>query len=445
MYEKLGKSQREKDVRYVASVAAFNEDGLLLFGRREDNGKWSLPGGHFEPGEWPTKAATRELWEETALVPLDGVEFLGDATVSKGKVHVFAFKCVVTKEPNAENDPDGEFVEFRWVKPERIPQEIMGNLHSPKNVTLQKLGLQEETLKNECDVYWGTELRIPTAYNPKRLIWDEQYRDLVIETFCKSNENILDCYVDVGRIYGANMAVNKDRVSLYKGILWNGEELPPVVLRYDSDGLNLVDGNHRQEAALQVGTKYIKALLVWDESQLEKAVGGIAGMFATGLLLGGGMNVPQPTAHSIEPGMGIKAWTPDNLHEDLYPIAQLESSGGKNLNHAPNPAGEYHTAFGALGFKPSTAHEEYKKSPLMMKGYPGLADPATFMHQFKGDPKFYNLLASAHFARLKARHGDVKKAAYAWRHGSGAAQRASPELMDQDPYVIQYQSLKAKK
>lgn len=430
---------------YVASIAIFNESGHLLLGKRFDTKKWCCPGGKFESTEHPTQAALRELWEETHLVPLEGLDFIGNLTV-KGTIHVFSFKCKVDTEPKADLDPDEEFIEFKWVNPDKIPTEVMENLHNKQDVTFQLLGYQGKTLKSD-DACWRSidGLAIPVAGNPTRLIWNEKYHDLLVKTFVQDGSDTLDCYVDATQIHGYNTPSNKNRVKLYKAMATAGEELPPVVLRYDGDGLNLLDGNHRQEAVLQSGGKYIKAVVIYDGSNLEKSVSGLAGMMASGLLMGGAMNVPAPTAHSVEQGVGIKAWTPDNLNEELYPIAHLESSWGKNMNHAPNPAGDYHTAFGALGFKPSTAHEEYKKSPLMMKNYPGLADPADFLKSFKADPNFYNLLASSHFARLKARHGDVKKAAYAWRHGSTAAMRASPDLMEQDPYVIQYASMMQKK
>lgn len=425
---------------YVASIAVFNDAGLLLLGKRQDTKKWCCPGGKFEPSEHPSQAALRELWEETKLVPVDGVEFIGNLTV-KQSIHVFTFKATVDTEPNHDLDPDEEFIEFRWVNPARIPNEIMDNLHNKQDVTLQLLGYQDQTLKNDNQCWRSKDgLAIPTQSNPKRLIWNEQYHNLIVDTFAKSQE-VLACQVDISKLSGSNVVVNPNRFKLYKAMLKAGETLPPVVLRYDGDGLNLVDGNHRQAAAIDVGIDYINAVVVYETNNLEKSVSGLAGLMATGLLMGGSMKVPQPTTHSVTQGTGIKAWTPDNLHEDLFPIAQLESSGGKNMNHKANPAGEYHTAYGALGFKPSTAHDEYKKSPMMQKKYPGLSDPAAFLQTFKQDPKFYNLLSSAHFARLKARHGP-NGAVYGWRFGSGAALKASEDLIDNNPYVIQYNSLK---
>jgi 8-oxo-dGTP pyrophosphatase MutT (NUDIX family) len=136
-------------------------------------------------------------------------------------------------------------------------------------------------------------------------------------------------------------------------------------------------------------------------------------------------------------------WTPDGLHNYLIPIAHLESSFGKNMNHIPHAKGEYHTAFGPLGFKPVTAQEEWGKTKKLKELYPGLEDPAAFMAKFKGDWKFYNLLASSHFMRLMHRHGSPEKAAYAWRWGTGAASGADDDKINADNYVMRYRDLSA--
>ncbi len=39
----------------------------ILLTRRQDNGRWCLPGGQMEPGESATEACAREVWEETGL------------------------------------------------------------------------------------------------------------------------------------------------------------------------------------------------------------------------------------------------------------------------------------------------------------------------------------------------------------------------------------------
>ncbi len=177
--------------------------------------------------------------------------------------------------------------------------------------------------------------------------------------------------------------------------------------------------------------------------ELDKSLGGILG--AVGLAISGQSAPPAKPASA--PKAETSAKTPSkkelavNLHQDLHPMAHLESSWGQNVVHAPHSKGEFHTAHGLLGFKPSTAHEEYTKSPKLKAKYPNLSEPADFTSKFKTDQAFYNDVASAHFNRLKARHGSKENAAFAWRWGSGAAQKATPETISSDEYVTRYKKL----
>jgi 8-oxo-dGTP pyrophosphatase MutT (NUDIX family) len=144
---RLGKSQREKEERRVASTAVFNAEGKMLFGRRQDTGKWSLPGGRFEPGESPFRAAVRECVEETGLKP-KSLKILGSETVTghDGEtVEVFAFEATAEGKPSGANDPDEEFGDdFEWVDVSNgLPVYIADNLHSPRNVVLKLMGLQD--------------------------------------------------------------------------------------------------------------------------------------------------------------------------------------------------------------------------------------------------------------------------------------------------------------
>ena len=50
------------------SASVFDGSGQkVLLGRREDTGRWGVPGGYMEPGESFTEACAREVWEETGL------------------------------------------------------------------------------------------------------------------------------------------------------------------------------------------------------------------------------------------------------------------------------------------------------------------------------------------------------------------------------------------
>jgi 8-oxo-dGTP diphosphatase len=64
----VGTSRSGPIVRGVGAVAVI-EDSILLVrrGRPPQAGRWSVPGGHVEPGETPESAVLRELLEETGL------------------------------------------------------------------------------------------------------------------------------------------------------------------------------------------------------------------------------------------------------------------------------------------------------------------------------------------------------------------------------------------
>jgi len=780
---KLGKSQREKEPTKVASVAAFNPDGLLLFGLRNDTEKWTLPGGHFEPGEEPIEAARRELEEETGLKG-ENFEFLGVGAV-KEDLHIYCFRCLVVGDPDGGEDPDEECSEWKWCEPCDIPEEVMGNLHSKKNITLRLLGIQEGEVEEPLEkkdlvvtkpfpvqhysttpglkqldpAFQGTgsagqeknrTKRIPRTYYYSRpgvpeahvasaahlyhgelpkgtrlydmgndsmglmtgkwrqtkqgMMYDAPDRDraekklkalgyhgyhnygtqdalvyfhpLPVRHITKSEDldkAVLDpnagyaithtvtqepaqttrrgavqakTYVKVlahhnGSIVGAlhldgyhagspsitafnievdpahrrkglasAMYAHAEKVTGLKAspsstqsregrLLWEGNNNTPqfgkseeALQKADSSGVwwhGTPTGDLRGGVSgLHVGTKlaaeqalharigvpaegnwdgtreYGKTLLAGRKTLQARGVGSTGynsqvpdedhfpdmgkiknqapyllpthkpdlfplrivgqmsnspraphedfrangymagqlkrgtakrgfyytnvgedsgsisatlpgpghieklprpesealqkGFLATAALagsiaMGGALQAPvaphvpaqhqaaKPQMNEVAQASGMPAWTPEELHPDLIPIAHLESSFGQNMAHAAHKKGEFHTAHGALGFKPITAHEEYTKSKFMNQKYPGLSSPEVFLEKFKNDPKFYNLLAGAHFARLKARHGDPQKAAYAWRWGSTACANATDEQIKNDAYVQRYTAM----
>lgn len=119
----------------------------MLWGRRRDNQLWSCPGGHLEPGEDPRDGAARELFEEAGLdTRPEQLKPLG-VPVQSGRNLVYCYRLDLAEEaqPTAENDPDEEFAELRWVALEngRLPAEILDHLHVPieRNALLEQLGL----------------------------------------------------------------------------------------------------------------------------------------------------------------------------------------------------------------------------------------------------------------------------------------------------------------
>ncbi len=132
---------------------------------------------------------------------------------------------------------------------------------------------------------------------------------------------------------------------------------------------------------------------------------------------------------------------PSSLHPELHPIAQLETNFGKMMNHTPHSKGDYHTAYGPLGMKVITAHDEYLKSKALQRLHPNLQEASTFTKEFKDNPQFYNNIAGHHWNKLKKLTGSVTKAVFAWRWGQGAAGKADDKKISKDPYVQKYTEL----
>jgi 8-oxo-dGTP pyrophosphatase MutT (NUDIX family) len=62
--DRIGKQGK---IRLGCSAAIFDNRGLVLLTKRNDNGQWCLPSGGLEPGESAAEACEREVVEETGL------------------------------------------------------------------------------------------------------------------------------------------------------------------------------------------------------------------------------------------------------------------------------------------------------------------------------------------------------------------------------------------
>jgi 8-oxo-dGTP pyrophosphatase MutT (NUDIX family)/GNAT superfamily N-acetyltransferase len=101
---------------------------------------------------------------------------------------------------------------------------------------------------------------IPAAGTPERAVWDQKYHAALVQSFAGGNPQALrPLTIPTDAATGSNMAVNKDRLSMYRRMARAGEPLPPVVVRRSGQGFNLIDGNHRQEAARAAGLPELAA------------------------------------------------------------------------------------------------------------------------------------------------------------------------------------------
>ncbi len=141
----------------------------------------------------------------------------------------------------------------------------------------------------------------------------------------------------------------------------------------------------------------------------------------------------------LNPPMSEKAtWPLDGLNHELNSIASLESSYGRNVNHRRHPKGEFHTAYGSLGLKPSTAHWQWTISPTLQQQFPGLKDEAVFLREFWSNKKLYTACANEHWRYLRRVTPTLNRAVYSWRWGLGASSTASDETVAADTYTKRY-------
>lgn len=145
----------------------------LLTGQRRDNGLWTCPGGHWDQGETLTDAAIREVREEAGIeVPPEALTLVRAEKVTShrtGKAFtVYAFVADVKQtEASAQNDPDKEITEWKWVELSKETPELQPKArHAKEDFIVQHFG---------C---WNVS-RETMSLTEKRLMWisDEQTED----------------------------------------------------------------------------------------------------------------------------------------------------------------------------------------------------------------------------------------------------------------------------
>jgi 8-oxo-dGTP pyrophosphatase MutT (NUDIX family) len=156
----------ELAVKEVAVIAIINDHHMLM-GKRRDNGKWTNPGGHLNPGEEPLTGAVREVKEETGL-SLDPHLFksLETRIIKKPsgqslKVHGYRINLASKPPTSMKEDPDGEVFRWVWVKLDTDLEHIKDNLHVPlgDNVLLDKI-LREKPMKRHINKFWKSARKV---------------------------------------------------------------------------------------------------------------------------------------------------------------------------------------------------------------------------------------------------------------------------------------------
>lgn len=98
----------ESDANFRAAVGIVQDRDRWLLGLCKNtddrNGKWAFPGGHIKRGEDPSKAAAREVKEETGV----RCRVVGDPLTTKDRKGVAFYHCKVSSS-NQSLEPNSEF------------------------------------------------------------------------------------------------------------------------------------------------------------------------------------------------------------------------------------------------------------------------------------------------------------------------------------------------
>lgn len=156
--------------------------------------------------------------------------------------------------------------------------------------------------------------------------------------------------------------------------------------------------------------------------------------------VGGGMTSERGATMHI-PGKFDPAnrWTMRDLPTELKALSFAETSGGLKWGHDKHSRGEFDTAYGPVGLKPSSAYENFKNSKVLTQAYPHIVTSTDFLNEFQQNPKFYNTLASKEWSRmLKDSKGNPEEAAARWRLGSAAIDKHIAAGIHPTPVIQDY-------
>lgn len=109
----------------VPSVVAFveNDEGAILMIQRSDNGRWALPGGGHDLGEFISETVVRETLEETGLK----VEVVDMSGIYTDPGHVLVYDdgearqqfsiCFRARQVGGQMRTSNETTQVRWISP----------------------------------------------------------------------------------------------------------------------------------------------------------------------------------------------------------------------------------------------------------------------------------------------------------------------------------------
>jgi ADP-ribose pyrophosphatase YjhB (NUDIX family) len=108
-----------------ASAVVRDDQGRILLMRRGDDGRWGLPAGMIEPGEQPSDAVLREVFEETGIIAeIERVGGVGmhETVYPNGDRCEYLTVWFQCRAVGGEARPDGdESLEVGWFAVDDLP------------------------------------------------------------------------------------------------------------------------------------------------------------------------------------------------------------------------------------------------------------------------------------------------------------------------------------
>ncbi len=130
-------------LRNGVGIIVLNSNNLVFVGKRKDNpgNKWQMPQGGIDKGENFISAMRRELMEETSIENIEIIKEIEQTFVYelpkkligiiwKGKFRGQKQKWFITRFLGSNSEiniktKNPEFIEWKWIKPEKLPDVIV--------------------------------------------------------------------------------------------------------------------------------------------------------------------------------------------------------------------------------------------------------------------------------------------------------------------------------
>ncbi len=130
-------------MRNGVGVIIFNRENKVFVAKRKDNpiDKWQMPQGGVDEGENYLSAMKRELFEETSITSIEILKEIEGffeyelpknllGVIWKGRYRGQKQKWFITKFIGDENEinlntKNPEFIEWKWILPEQLPDIIV--------------------------------------------------------------------------------------------------------------------------------------------------------------------------------------------------------------------------------------------------------------------------------------------------------------------------------